>query len=123
MTEPVAHAEHHRALQHHFYSMSQQKAAATLGMWLFLAQEILFFGGIFLAYATARFFYPETFLSAHEHLSVPLGALNTIVLITSSLTMALGVRASQLGNQKQLQLHLLLTILLGLTFMVIKGFE
>lgn len=110
-------------LHSHFHSPSQQSSAAKLGMWIFLAQEILFFGGLFMAYAFVRYFYPETMLAAHEHLSVPMGALNTLILLTSSLTMALGVRAAQTGNQKQLQIQLILTILLALAFMVVKGFE
>ena len=110
-------------LQHHFHTASQQKSSAKLGMWLFLAQEVLFFGGVFVAYAIVRYFYPETMLAAHEHLSVPMGATNTVVLLFSSLTMALGVRAAQTGDQKQLQLMLWLTIACAFAFMVIKGFE
>ena len=110
-------------LQHHFHTASQQKASAKLGMWLFIGQEILFFGGVFVAYAIVRYFYPETMLAAHEHLSVPMGATNTVVLLASSLTMALGVRAAQTGQQKMLQLMLWLTILCAFAFMVIKGFE
>lgn len=110
-------------LQHHFHSPSQQKASAKLGMWLFLAQEVLFFGGLFVAYAVVRYFYPETMLAAHEHLSVPLGATNTVVLLASSLTMALGVRAAQLGNTRVLKLMLWLTILCAFAFLAIKGFE
>jgi len=110
-------------LQHHFHSPAQQKAAAKLGMWIFVGQEVLFFGGLFLAYAAMRFFYPETFLDAHHELSVPMGAINTVVLITSSLTMALAVRAAQISNTKQLKLNLLLTIGLACVFLVIKSFE
>jgi cytochrome c oxidase subunit 3 len=110
-------------LQHHFYTPSQQQGAAKLGMWLFLAQEVLFFGGLFVAYGFVRFSYPETMLAAHEHLSVPMGAINTVLLLTSSLTMALGVRAAQTGQQKQLQIQLLLTIACAIGFCVVKYFE
>ena len=110
-------------LQHHFESAAQQQSSAKLGMWFFLAQELLFFGGIFVAYGAVRYFYPETMLAAHEHLSVPLGALNTVFLITSSLTMALGVRAAQTGDQSALRRNLMLTILLACCFLVVKYFE
>ena len=70
-----------------------------MGMWIFLATEVLFFGGLFLGYAALRFFYPGTFLEAHElPQRSPWAALNTVVLITSSLTMALAVRAGQVGQ-------------------------
>ena len=119
-------AEHHEetpGLAHHFHSREQQRSSAKLGMWLFLAQEILFFGGLFMAYAAYRFFYPETFLEAHEHLSIPMGGTNTIVLITSSLTMALAVRAAQTGDQKALLRNLVFTFLFACVFLVIKYFE
>lgn len=92
-------------------------------MWFFLAQEILFFSGLFMAYFAFRFLYPETFLSAHEHLNVPLGSFNTWVLITSSLTMALAVRAAQTGHQRKLQSYLLWTIAFACVFLVVKYFE
>ena len=110
-------------LQHHFYTAEQQQSSAKLGMWLFLAQEVLFFGGIFVAYAFVRYMYPETMLAAHAYLDVKLGGLNTLVLITSSLTMALAVRAAQLGDKKQLRLHLILTIAFAFAFLVVKYFE
>lgn len=110
-------------LEHHFHSAEQQKAAAKLGMWIFLATEILFFGGLFMAYGAFRYFYPGTFVEAHAHLSIPLGGLNTLILITSSLTMALAVRAAQLGDQRLLVRLLGLTLLLASGFLVVKGFE
>ena len=94
-TADSGHAEHHPDLAHHFVSMAQQNAAAKLGMWAFLVQELLFFGGLFMAYIAMRFFYPETFHQAYQHLSIPWGATNTILLLTSSLTMALAVRGAQ----------------------------
>jgi cytochrome c oxidase subunit 3 len=115
-----AHPEH---LEHHFHDPAHQKAAAKMGMWIFLATEVLFFGGLFLGYAALRFYYPGTFLEAHGYLSIPMGGLNTLVLITSSLTMALAVRAGQVGDQKQLVRMLAVTFLLAAVFLVVKYLE
>lgn len=115
-----AHPKH---LQHYFHTSEQQKETSKFGMWVFITQEILFFSGLFMAYAAFRYFYPDTFLLAHEYLSIPLGTTNTFVLITSSLTMALAVRAAQVGNQAQLKLQLLLTIALACCFLVVKYVE
>jgi cytochrome c oxidase subunit 3 len=112
-----------RELQAHFADLPRQSAAAKLGMWTFIAQEILFFFGLFLTYAVMRATYPRTFLSAHEAMSVPLGTLNTCVLLVSSFTMALAVRAAKLGARRPLATCLGLTGLLGCGFLVIKGFE
>lgn len=119
------HAEHHhRALQHHFDNMEQQREAATLGMWVFLVTEIMFFGGLFMAYTLYRAKYPEAFALASNSLNWPLGGLNTVVLICSSLTMALAVWATQVGRTRRTQVFfLVLTALLGLTFLVVKSFE
>ena len=103
--------------------MEQQKEAGTLGMWAFLITEIMFFGGMFLAYILYRSKYPEDFAYASAHLNWKLGAVNTVVLIVSSLTMALAVYYSQVGNRKWLIIRLLLTMALGTTFLVVKGFE
>ena len=84
---PEAAHTHHPALAHHFDSLGQQKEAATLGMWVFLVTEVLFFGGMFLTYAIYRAWYPEAFAVASHELDVTLGTINTVVLITSSLTM------------------------------------
>ena len=113
----------HRALQHHFENMEQQREAGTLGMWIFLATEIMFFGGMFLAYALYRSYYPAAFASASNHLDITLGAVNTGVLILSSFTMALAVYFTQIGKQRPQILCLLLTLVLGLTFLGIKGVE
>jgi cytochrome c oxidase subunit 3 len=120
VVEEEAHPAH---LQHHFHSATQQRAAAKLGMWIFLATEILFFGGLFLGYGALRYFYPGTFLAAHEYLSIPMGGLNTAVLITSSLTMALAVRAAQVGDRRLLLRMLAVTFLLAGVFLVVKYFE
>jgi cytochrome c oxidase subunit 3 len=118
-----AHAAHHPALQHHFESLEQQKESATLGMWMFLVTEVLFFGGLFLAYVIYRARYPEAFVAGSHHLDVPLGFANTLVLIGSSLTMALAVWGAQVGKRKLTVLFLLLTILLGATFLGVKAVE
>jgi len=110
-------------LAHHFQNMGQQNSAGKLGMWLFMAQEVLFFSGLFLCYAVGRYFYPETFLAAHELLDWQLGAVNTVVLLFSSLTMALAVRAAQTNNRKAIVTNLLITIACACIFMVIKYFE
>jgi cytochrome c oxidase subunit 3 len=111
------------ALQHHFDDMAQQSQAAGLGMWLFLATEIMFFGGLFAGYTVYRWRFPEGFASASGHLDVRLGGINTAVLILSSLTMALAVRAAQLGRRRALLLFLLVTMALGGVFLGIKASE
>ena len=116
------HASHPR-LAHHFEDAEQQREAGTLGMWLFLVTEIMFFGGMFLAYALYRGKYPQAFAMGSHELDILLGGVNTIVLIGSSLTMALAVWASQVGRRRALVGFLILTILLGLTFMGIKVVE
>ena len=110
-------------LQHHFDTMGQQKEAATLGMWVFLVTEILFFGGMFAAYLIYRMWYYDGFVAASQELDLVLGGVNTVVLIGSSLTVALGVHAAQTGRQKQVVNYLVLTGVLGLAFLVIKYFE
>jgi cytochrome c oxidase subunit 3 len=117
------HPAGHPALQHHFENMEQQREAGTLGMWVFLATEIMFFGGMFLAYTLYRTQYPLEFASASNHLSLPLGAINTAVLIFSSFTMALAVYSAQTGKRRAQVVCLVLTILLGLTFLGIKAVE
>jgi cytochrome c oxidase subunit III len=114
---------HHPKQQHHFYSMEQQLEASTLGMWVFLVTEIMFFGGMLAAYLVYRTMYPEAWEAGSHHLNVTLGALNTGVLICSSLTMALAVRAAQTGSRRGQIVNLILTILLGSTFLVVKFFE
>ena len=110
-------------LQHHVHTTKQQKQTSKFGMWVFIAQEILFFSGLFMAYSAFRYFYPETWLAAHHFLDVKMGAINTVVLITSSLTMALAVRAAQTGNQKQLQIQTIITLLLACCFLMVKYVE
>jgi cytochrome c oxidase subunit 3 len=114
---------HHPALQHHFQTLDQQKEAATLGMWVFLVTEVMFFGGLFMAYMLYRIWYPLAWAEGSMDLDIVLGGTNTVVLITSSLTMALAVRSAQTGSKDGTVKWLLLTMVLGLTFLVIKFFE
>jgi cytochrome c oxidase subunit III len=116
-------AHHDPALLHHFATKGQQKNAASLGMWVFLAQEVMFFGGLFCAYLVYRYEYFGDFGSASQQLDIRLGALNTVVLICSSLTVVLAIRAVQLGKRMALVFWLLATILLGLAFLGIKADE
>ena len=114
---------HHPAHQHHFETMKQQAEAATLGMWLFLATEVMFFGGLLMAYLLYRVWYPQAWSEGSLELDIVLGGINTVVLIGSSLTMALAVRAAQTGQRRTTIVLLLATMALGLTFLVIKFFE
>jgi cytochrome c oxidase subunit 3 len=117
------HAVHHPRLQHHFETMAQQKEASTLGMWVFLLTEVLFFGGLFFAYLLYRIWYFDAFAEASRTLDITLGALNTAVLIGSSLTMALAVRAAQISERKATVMWLILTIALGCVFLGVKVIE
>jgi cytochrome c oxidase subunit III len=113
----------HPALQHHFENMEQQREAGTLGMWVFLVTEIMFFGGMFLAYALYRSIYGAAFASGSNHLDITLGAVNTGVLILSSFTMAMAVYFTQVGKNRPQVLCLVLTLILGLGFLGIKAVE
>src|SRR2546427_7474012 len=117
------HPAHHAALQHHFENMEQQREAGTLGMWCFLVTEMMFFGGMFLAYTLYRYEYPAAFAAASNHLNIWLGGINTVVLIFSSFTMAMAVFYTQLGKRRNSIICLLMTIVLGLTFLGIKAVE
>ena len=110
-------------LRHHFADMQQQKNAASLGMWLFLVTEIMFFGGMFCVYLVYRTKYFNAFAAGSQQLSIGLGAFNTAVLLISSLTVVLAVRAAQDGKRKQLVTYLIVTIVLGLTFLGVKAKE
>ncbi len=114
---------HPSFLQHHFSDVEQQRESAKLGMWLFLVTEILLFGGLFVFYAIYRAWHPEMFINAHTVVNIGMGTTNTIVLITSSVTMALAIRSMQLGKQSQTIWFLVSTLLLAGTFMVVKYFE
>ena len=116
-------SESHTALAHQFDDLAQQEDAANLGMWVFLITEIMFFGGLFVGYTVYRTAYPAAFAEGSHHLDIVLGCINTVVLISSSLTMALAVHAAQVGQRQLLTVFLLLTILLGLVFLGIKAVE
>jgi cytochrome c oxidase subunit III len=124
--QPGVHHEHpvHPKLQHHFDDMEQQIEASSLGMWVFLVTEIMFFGGLFMAYIVYRAASPEAFQEASHHLSIGWGAFNTAVLIFSSLTMALAVRAAQTGQPARTQVMWLVgTMILGTVFLGVKVIE
>jgi cytochrome c oxidase subunit 3 len=129
MSSSEAHAGHHApgpgepTLAHHFETQSQQDGAVRLGMWLFLGTEVLLFAGLFLGYSVYRNFYHEAFREASRHLSLALGTTNTIVLITSSLSVALGYHAIKHGKTKLAAGMLVFTILCALAFLGIKATE
>lgn len=115
--------DHPKYLAHHFDTPAQQFDAAKIGMWAFLVQELLFFSGIFVAYGIFRSWYPEMFSAASHQLNRVMGAGNTIVLLFSSLTAALAVRAAQLGQKRNTSTFILITIACAITFLVVKYFE
>jgi cytochrome c oxidase subunit 3 len=118
-----AAAEARSVLAHHFDDLEQQRHAGALGMWVFLATEIMFFGGLFLGYTVYRASYAPAFLDASRHLDLVLGSVNTAILISSSFTMALAVHAAQTGRRRWLLVFLLATAALGLVFLGIKFVE
>jgi cytochrome c oxidase subunit 3 len=124
MSDPAAHpgAETGGAAHAHM-SPAQAYEAAKLGLWTFLATEVLLFGGLFTAFIVFRLKYPEMFRADYVHLNRVMGAVNTVVLICSSLTVALGIAAIRKGKQGLLKLFLFLTILQAAVFLVVKYFE
>ncbi len=112
---------HHHA--HHFNSAEEEFEAGKQGMWVFMVTEVLMFGGLFVAYGIFRAMYPEMFHKAHEMLSVKMGALNTVVLITSSVTMLFGVISAQRGKPGRSAMFLFATLVLAGAFLVVKYFE
>lgn len=106
-----------------FHSASQEHVATRLGMWIFLTTETLFFGVLFFAYAMARWHFPDAFAAASRHTHLVLGTANTAILLTSSFTMALAVRAAKLDAKRSCARLLGATAALGLVFIVIKGIE
>ena len=111
------------ALREQFDTEAQQKDASTLGMWIFLITEIMFFGGMFLAYTIYRSTYPGIFAICSSSLNVYIGAANTVVLLCSSFTMVLAVRSAQLGRQGAIVFNLILTLILGGIFLGVKAYE
>ena len=108
---------------HQFDDVAQQKEAVTLGMWTFIVTEVMFFGGLFLGYALYRVQNPMAFAAGSHHLDIALGGFNTVVLILSSLTMAMAVHSVQLGKRGKLILYLVLTLSLGSVFLGVKAIE
>lgn len=117
----VSHGHSH--VQHHFVDSDQQFDSAKLGMWVFLVTEVLFFGGLFVAYIVYRTWNPELFTMAATQLDTVMGGINTLVLIGSSLTMALAIRAAQSNEARKSMIFLISTVALAFMFMVIKYFE
>ena len=108
---------------HHFEDIEQQNESAVLGMWLFLGQEIMFFGGLFAAYLVYRFKYPEAWAAGSSDLDIFWGTLNTVVLLCSSLTMAMAVWSAQTSRRKALLSYLFVTFSLGMVFLGVKAIE
>lgn len=117
------HHDHDPFIAHHFDGPEQQFDSGKLGIWLFLVTEVLFFSGLFVAYTLYRNHHPEIFELAHHHLDKVLGCLNTIVLLFSSLTMALAVRSAQTGKNKNCELYLLITMVCATIFLGVKAVE
>lgn len=118
------HSSTHPAhVQHHFVDSEQQFDSAKMGMWVFIVNEVLFFGGLFCAYIVFRTWYPDLFTQAATQLDTFWGAVNTVVLIGSSLTVAMAIRSAQKNQQRGLEINLLITIALACVFLVIKYFE
>src|SRR5688572_9521537 len=111
--------EHHQqpGLQHQFEDMGQQQESDSIGMWAFLAEEIMFFGGLFTVYLVFRSKYPMAFAAGSNHLDAFWGGLNTLVLIVSSLTMALAVRSAQLGRRNAQVIFIIVTMIFGAVFL------
>ncbi len=122
-SETTLAAHHPPGLQHHFDDIEQQLESSTLGMWVFLLTEIMFFGGMFCSYTVYRNLYPDAFASTSRFMNIAIGAFNTGVLICSSLTMALAVRSAQIGQKKALIWFLVLTLFLGSVFLGLKVVE
>ncbi len=118
-----SHAVSVHALHPHYADLEQQRETSTLGMWVFLLTELMFFGGMFTGYLIYRVVYFEAWKAGSERMDFLIGSVNTAVLICSSLTMALAVHASQVGRRKLLVILLIITMLLGLTFLGLKGIE
>jgi cytochrome c oxidase subunit 3 len=118
-----AHGDHPKWLQHHWDTPAQQFDAAKIGMWAFLGQELLFFSGLFVAYAIYRTWFGEAFAAGSHELNRTMGAANTCVLLFSSLTAALAVRSSQVGKKNETTMWILLTIGCAFVFLFVKYFE
>ena len=121
MSDAAAHHAHPPGFAHQFEDMAQQREAGSLGMWMFLVTEILFFGGMFTSYIVYRALHLPSFITGSHLLEVKFGATNTVVLIVSSLTMALSIRAAQTGKRKgEIIFWLISTMILGALFIGLK---
>ncbi len=116
-------AKSYGPVAHHFNNMGQQQSTVRLGMWLFLVTEVLFFGGAFCAYTAYRIWYPKDFEAGSAALNVGIASVNTFLLLTSSLTITLAIRAAYTSNRKGLIRNLILTTLLGAVFLGLKARE
>jgi len=116
-------AEHNKFQQHHFATMEQQFDTAKIGMWLFIATEVLLFGGLFVGFGMMQNRYPAEFVEAHEHLQRGYGTFNTIVLLVSSWTMVMAVHSASNNQTKKLVMYLWFTILCAVMFLGVKYFE
>ena len=120
MAAHAVHGIHPPGFAHQFEDMDQQHAAGNLGMWIFLATEVMFFGGLFMSYVVYRSLYPAAFADGSRLLNVKFGATNTAVLIASSLTMAMAIHSAQVGKKKPQVWYLILTMILGALFLFLK---
>ncbi|MDX1523362.1 MAG: cytochrome c oxidase subunit 3 [Anaerolineae bacterium] len=123
MSATHATTGHHEALHHQFDDLEQQREAYSMGMWAFLINEVMFFGGLFLLYIVFRYKFPVAFEDASRHLNLTISAANTVILLTSSLTIALAVRAAQLGQRKSIVGFLTVTLILCMAFLGLKSYE
>ena len=110
-------------LAEQFTTVEQQRWTGTLGMWAWLMTELLLFAGLFLTAAVLRIMYPESVQAASQHLKMWIGAANTVLLITSSLTMTAGIELSKMGRNRDTARALLVTGALGTAFMLLKSYE
>lgn len=114
---------HPKYLAHHFKTMEQQTSSGKLGMWVFMAQELLFFSGLFCALGYVRLMYPDMIKQVHHTMDWRLGGINSVILLISSLTMSLCVRSTRLNQRATSIKYLLITMLCGVVFLGIKGYE
>jgi len=128
ITDSMDHSHGHghgpdSPLHHQFEDIEQQNESYIVGMWIFLATEVMFFGALFLTYTLYRWNYQRDFYIAHEHLDVTLGAINTSVLLFSSFTMVMAVQSAQLKRRMHVIVYLLITLACAFTFLIVKYFE
>ncbi len=120
LPDSIGEHAHDPDVAHHFQSWEQQREAHSLGMWLFIAQEVMFFGGLFTAYGAYRFLYSDAFHAASTVMYLGPGIVNTIILLLSSFSMAMAVYYAQVGKYREITLSLISTLVLGMVFLVIK---